>query len=43
MGVRYDRDEITDLIQRVRRMRESVTYQIILEEVRDIIVRLGRA
>jgi predicted transposase YdaD len=35
MGVRYDRDEITDLIQRVRRMRESVTYQIILEEGRE--------
>ena len=29
IGVRYDGDEITDLIQRVRRMRESVTYQII--------------
>jgi predicted transposase YdaD len=35
MGVRYDRDQITDLIQRVRRMRESVTYQIILEEGRE--------
>jgi predicted transposase YdaD len=32
MGVRYDRDAILGLSQRVRRMRESVTYQIILEE-----------
>jgi predicted transposase YdaD len=42
MGVRYDRDEITDLIQRVRRMRESITYQIILEEGREQGERLGR-
>lgn len=35
MGVRYDRNAITGLIQRVRRMRESVTYQIILEEGRE--------
>ena len=35
MGVRYDEDAITGLIQRVRRMRESVTYQIILEEGRE--------
>jgi hypothetical protein len=34
MGVRYDRNAITGLIQRVRGMRESVTYQIILEEGR---------
>jgi predicted transposase YdaD len=32
MGVRYDRDAILALGQRVQRMRESVTYQIILEE-----------
>ncbi|HZO27729.1 MAG TPA: hypothetical protein VFH48_17260 [Chloroflexota bacterium] len=32
MGLRYDRDAITSLIERVRRMRESVTYQTILEE-----------
>lgn len=35
MGVRYDRDVITALIQKVRRMRESVTYQLILEEGRE--------
>ena len=35
MGLRYDREAITSLIQRVRRMRESVTYQIILEEGRE--------
>jgi predicted transposase YdaD len=32
MGVRYDREVIIGLSQRVRRMRESVTYQIIIEE-----------
>jgi predicted transposase YdaD len=32
MGVRYDRGVILGLGQRVQRMRESVTYQIILEE-----------
>jgi predicted transposase YdaD len=35
MGVRYHEDAIRDLIQKVRRMRESVTYQIILEEGRE--------
>jgi predicted transposase YdaD len=35
MGVRYDRTVITGLIEKVRRMRESVTYQIILEEGRE--------
>jgi predicted transposase YdaD len=32
MGVRYDRSVILGLGERVQRMRESVTYQIILEE-----------
>jgi len=32
MGMRYDEDAIIGLIQRVRQMRESVTYRIILEE-----------
>jgi hypothetical protein len=34
MGVRYHEDAIKGLIQRVQRMRESVTYHIILEEGR---------
>jgi predicted transposase YdaD len=50
MGVRYHRDAIRELMQRVRRMRESVTYQIILEEgreegrvqeARDLLLELG--
>jgi predicted transposase YdaD len=50
MGVRYDRGAIRGLMQRVRRMRESVTYQIILEEgelqgrireARDLLIQLG--
>lgn len=32
MGVRYDRDQIRGLGERVQRMRESVTYQMIIEE-----------
>lgn len=34
MGVRYHEEVIKGLIQRVQRMRESVTYNIILEEGR---------
>ena len=32
MGVRYDREQIRGLGERVQRMRESVTYQMIIEE-----------
>jgi len=35
MGLRYDREVIRRVIRRVREMRESVTYQEILEEGRE--------
>ena len=34
MGLRYDRDEVRQLLRGVRGMRESSTYQMILEEGR---------
>src|SRR5436305_11881636 len=46
MGLRYQRGVIESLIQRVRGMRESSTYQLILEEgalnhARRLLLRLG--
>jgi predicted transposase YdaD len=50
MGVRYTREQIRGLSERVQRMRESVTYQMIVEEgiergevsgMRRLIVDLG--
>lgn len=35
MGLRYDLEEVRRVIRRVREMRESVTYQEILEEGRE--------
>ncbi len=47
MGLRYDREQVNYVLRRVREMRESVTYQDILEEGRiegvNIGVQQGRA
>lgn len=43
MGVRYDRSMIRALGERVRRMRESVTYQMIIEEGIEQGIEQGRA
>jgi predicted transposase YdaD len=41
MGLRYDRDQVNHVLRRVREMRESVTYQDILEEGRIEGVAIG--
>jgi predicted transposase YdaD len=43
MGLRYDRRTIRSLGERVRRMRESVTYQMIIEEGIEQGLERGRA
>jgi predicted transposase YdaD len=42
MGLRYDRDVVDQVFRRVREMRESVTYQEILEEGREEGIEIGR-
>ncbi len=48
MGLRYSRDLVARLLRGVHGMRESVTYQEIVEEgeiraLQDVVLRLGRA
>jgi predicted transposase YdaD len=42
MGLRYNRELTAALLRGVRAMKESVTYQAILEEGREVGIELGR-
>ena len=42
MGLRYTSNQIKEMLKGAREMRESVTYQAILEEGREIGREIGR-